>query len=161
MRAWTFTQSPIHDRPFNYQPSAVQGLVSRRNEVKRVFLDAVYKEEGKQCLIHNLLTPRFGTVKGIRPDDLDGTRPRIGSLFRLSERYLRSVHLERDFDDPTSLNNYVTTPTMVAQFRRFFEGLRPGSGHRAWRITGDYGTGKSAFALVLAHLLRESDSVDS
>lgn len=32
-------------RPFNYQPSAVQGLVSRRNEVKRRFLDAVYKEE--------------------------------------------------------------------------------------------------------------------
>ena len=44
---------------------------------------------------------------------------------------------------------------MVAQFRRFLEGLRPGSGHRAWRITGDYGTGKSAFALVLAHLLRD------
>ena len=96
----------------------------------------------------------FRNREGIRPDDLEGTRPRIGSLFRLSERYLRSVHLERDFDDPTSLNNYVTTPTMVAQFRRLLDGLRPGSGHRAWRITGDYGTGKSAFALVLAHLLR-------
>ena len=87
-------------------------------------------------------------------DDPDGIRPSIGSLFRLPERYLRSVHLERDFDDPTSLNDYVITPPMVAQFSRMLEGLRPGSGHRAWRITGDYGTGKSAFALVLAHLLR-------
>ena len=87
-------------------------------------------------------------------DDPDGIRPSIGSLFHLPERYLRSVHLERDFDDPASLNNYVITPPMIAQFSRILEGLRPGSGHRAWRITGDYGTGKSAFALVLAHLLR-------
>ena len=92
--------------------------------------------------------------EGTKIDELDGIRPSIGSLFRLPARYLRSVHLERDFDDPTSLNNYVITPPMIAQFRRMLEGLRPGSGHRAWRITGDYGTGKSAFALVLAHLLR-------
>ena len=95
------------------------------------------------------------TSEGVSADDLDGNRPSIGSLFRLPERYLRSVHLERDFDDPTSLENYVTTPPMVAQFCRMLDGLRPGSGHRAWRITGDYGTGKSAFALVLAHLLRD------
>src|SRR6185295_3425220 len=34
---------------------------------------------------------------------------------------------------------------------RFSEGLRPTSGQRAWRITGDYGSGKSSFALLLAH----------
>ena len=93
--------------------------------------------------------------EGMETDDLDGIRPSIGGLFRLPARYLRSVHLERDFDDPTSLRDYVTTPPMIAQFCRMLEGLRPGSGHRAWRITGDYGTGKSAFALVLAHLLRD------
>lgn len=93
--------------------------------------------------------------EGIGTDDFGSNRLRIDSLFRLPERYLRSVHLERDFSDPTSLSNYVATPTMVAQFCRLLEGLRPGSGRRAWRITGDYGTGKSAFALVLAHLLRD------
>ncbi|OYW48852.1 MAG: hypothetical protein B7Z34_12395 [Novosphingobium sp. 12-62-10] len=31
--------------------------------------------------------------------------------------------------------------------------LRPESGRRAWRITGDYGVGKSSFALVVAHLM--------
>ena len=30
-------------------------------------------------------------------------------------------------------------------------GLKPGSGQRAWRMTGDYGSGKSSFALLLAH----------
>ena len=30
-------------------------------------------------------------------------------------------------------------------------GLKLGSGQRAWRITGDYGSGKSSFALLLAH----------
>jgi hypothetical protein len=87
------------------------------------------------------------------------TKPhRIAELFRIPGRYLRSVHLERDFDDIESLHHYVVTPPMVAVFSRILEGLRPGSGHRAWRITGDYGTGKSSFALVLAHLLRDPEA---
>ena len=93
--------------------------------------------------------PALWTPQGVRIDDLDGYRPSIGSLFRLPERFLRSVHLERDFDDPTSLYNYVTTPTMVAQFNRLLAGLRQGSGHRAWRITGDYGTGSPHLRLSL------------
>jgi hypothetical protein len=83
--------------------------------------------------------------------------PRIGDLFRISQRYLRSVHLERDFDDTASLRHYVATPPIVAVFSRIVEGLRPESSHRAWRITGDYGTGKSLFALILARLLCDPD----
>src|SRR5439155_18580410 len=37
-------------------------------------------------------------------------------------------------------------------------GLRPRSGQRAWRVTGDYGSGKSSFALVLAHSLAGHDN---
>lgn len=81
--------------------------------------------------------------------------PRISDLFNVPGRYLRSVHLERDFDDAAALQHYIVTPSMVAVFSRILEGLRPASGQRAWRITGDYGTGKSSFALVLAHLLRD------
>lgn len=81
--------------------------------------------------------------------------PRIADLHRVPDRYLRSVHLERDFDDKRALAGYIATePTLVAA-RRIVEGLRPGSGRRAWRITGDYGSGKSSFALMLAHLLRD------
>src|SRR5207248_7530839 len=58
------------------------------------------------------------------------------------------------------LRHYVMTPSMSRVFSRVIEGVRPGSGHRAWRITGDYGTGKSSFALVLAHLLREPEAFE-
>ncbi|MCC7368834.1 MAG: hypothetical protein IT306_10450 [Chloroflexi bacterium] len=95
---------------------------------------------------------------GVTPADRTPTAPRIVELLRVPERYLRSVHLERDFDDVASLRHYVVTPPMVAVFARMIEGLRPGSGRRAWRITGDYGTGKSSLALVLAHLLREPEA---
>ena len=80
---------------------------------------------------------------------------RIADLHRVPDRYLRSVHLERDFDDKRALAGYIPTESTLAAVRRIVEGLRPGSGRRAWRITGDYGSGKSSFALMLAHLLRD------
>jgi hypothetical protein len=77
----------------------------------------------------------------------------IASLFRVPTRFLRSVQLERDFHDKAALDHYIVTPPMAEAFRRIVDGLRSGSGRRAWRVTGDYGVGKSSFALVLAHLL--------
>jgi hypothetical protein len=61
--------------------------------------------------------------------------------------------LERDFGDPEALRGYVLTPTARVGLERLARGLAPKSSHRAWRVTGDYGTGKSSFALALAHLL--------
>jgi hypothetical protein len=78
---------------------------------------------------------------------------RISDLFRVRARFLRSTHLERDFDDPDALRGYVLTPTARAGMERLTRGLAPKSTQRAWRITGDYGTGKSSFALALAHVL--------
>ena len=78
----------------------------------------------------------------------------ISQLFQTPKRFLRSVQLERDFHDVAALEQYVVTPPMAEAFRRIADGLRAKSGRRAWRITGDYGVGKSSFALVLAHLLR-------
>ena len=96
------------------------------------------------------------TSAASKTDSPNDAQRDIAELFRVPERYLRSIHLERDFDDTTSLlEHYVITPPTVALFSRILEGLRPGSGHRAWRVTGDYGTGKSSFALILAHLLRD------
>ncbi len=79
----------------------------------------------------------------------------VKDLFRVPKRYLRSVHLEHDFCDPTTLKNYVNTPSIAALFWRLLNSVEPGSTSRAWRITGDFGTGKSSFALVFAHLLKE------
>ena len=71
---------------------------------------------------------------------------------------MRSVQLERDFGDPAALQTYVVTPDMAVHFQRIARGTAARSAARAWRITGDYGVGKSAFALVCAHLLSDPDS---
>ena len=77
----------------------------------------------------------------------------IVDLFQTPDRFQRSVQLERDFLDDAALENYILTPSMAEAFGRVADGLRAASGRRAWRVTGDYGVGKSSFALVLAHLL--------
>ena len=81
--------------------------------------------------------------------------PAISDFFRVPTRFLRSVQLERDFHDVAALEHYVVTPHMAEAFRRIADGLRANSGCRACRITGDYGVGKSSFALVLAHLFQD------
>jgi len=77
----------------------------------------------------------------------------ISALFHIPERFVRSAQLERDFHDQAALDDYIVTPDMAEAFSRVLDGLRPSAGRRAWRVTGDYGVGKSSFALVLAHLL--------
>lgn len=81
------------------------------------------------------------------------TRASIKDLLSISPRFLRSVNLERDFGDSSALDGYVSTAETLRHLQRIGKGLRPESGERAWRITGDFGSGKSSFALVLANLL--------
>ena len=75
----------------------------------------------------------------------------ISDLLDISPRFLRSTQLERDFDDPSTLEGYIVTPEVTEHLQRLSSGLRRNS--RAWRITGDFGCGKSSFAVVLANLL--------
>ena len=75
----------------------------------------------------------------------------ISEIFDVTPRYLRSTNLERDFCDPRALENYVVTPHGRYCTERLAKGLRPNATERAWRLTGNYGTGKSSFALLLAH----------
>lgn len=75
----------------------------------------------------------------------------ISSLFQITPRYLRSTNLERDFQDAKALENYVLTPHAQECLGRMAKGLRSTSTQRAWRLTGNYGSGKSSFALFLAH----------
>ena len=83
---------------------------------------------------------------------------KIHQLLNIQRRFLRSAQLERDFRDPTALQGYVVTKQTRLSFDRIAEGLNNKSGQRAWRITGDYGSGKSSFALLLAHLFSGKDS---
>src|SRR5438552_9786784 len=83
---------------------------------------------------------------------------KIVELFNIQRRFLRSAHLERDFRDPSALDGYVVTRQVNQNLERIVKGLDAKSGQRAWRITGDYGSGKSSFALLLAHLFAGKDS---
>ncbi len=74
----------------------------------------------------------------------------IGTVLHLKERFLRSTDLKRDFGDASALEGYWLTDFGATCLRTVATGVRADSGRRAWRLTGDYGTGKSAFALLLA-----------
>lgn len=78
---------------------------------------------------------------------------KISELHSPSRRFLRSAQLERDFSDPEALEGYVLTAEIETTVGRLMRGLAPTSGQRAWRVTGDYGSGKSSLALLLANLV--------
>ncbi|MCC7643317.1 MULTISPECIES: hypothetical protein [unclassified Janthinobacterium] len=67
---------------------------------------------------------------------------------------MRSVHLERDIEDPRSSLAYILTPVARQALDRITEGLQPDSTQRAWRIAGDYGSGKTDFGLALARIAK-------
>jgi hypothetical protein len=77
---------------------------------------------------------------------------RFDDLLKVRPHHLRSVQIERDFGDPHATIHYVVTPFIRATAERMADGFRSGSTARAWRLTGDYGSGKSSFALALARL---------
>jgi hypothetical protein len=83
---------------------------------------------------------------------------RVADIFNIKARFLRSAQLERDFLDPSALSGYVPTDFIVSCLQRMADGLKPRSGMRAWRMTGDYGSGKSSFGLLLAHWFAGHDS---
>ena len=76
----------------------------------------------------------------------------MASLLRIHPRFLRSVHLERDIEDPSSSLGYILTPVAEQAIERITKGFKRKSTQRAWRLTGDYGSGKTDFGLILARV---------
>ncbi len=74
-----------------------------------------------------------------------------------SQRFLRSVRIDRDVQRADAVAGYVVTPHVRHVLGRIAEALALNSAERAWTITGPYGTGKSAFALFLIRLLSAQD----
>src|SRR5438094_87709 len=87
------------------------------------------------------------------------TEAQLADLLRTKNRFLRSANLERDFRDPNVFSGYVVTDFAQSCLNRLSEGLKPKSGQRAWRLTGDYGSGKSSFALLVAHWFAGHDQI--
>ncbi len=76
----------------------------------------------------------------------------MNPVVTVRRRFLRSVHLERDFYAPGATDGYAPTLVALATLRRIVAGVRTPAA-RAFSLTGAYGSGKSAFALVLAKSL--------
>ena len=69
--------------------------------------------------------------------------------------FQRSINLVRDFYSDQDLDNYIVTSKARELIKRVIETITAGQViGSAWSITGPYGSGKSSFALFLAHLLR-------
>ena len=77
---------------------------------------------------------------------------RIADYLKPNPRFARSINIERDFRDPHALDDYFVTNRIEQLLERVSMAFAKDSTERAWRITGDYGTGKSCFALALAHI---------
>jgi hypothetical protein len=73
-------------------------------------------------------------------------------LVKVVPRFTRAVNVERDACIPAAVDGYIITSTAHAVIARLARALAEPVGHRAWTLTGPYGSGKSAFAVYLANL---------
>ena len=86
----------------------------------------------------------------------------LSDFIQVSNRFLRSVNLEKDYLNGRQNGDYIVTATARQVLGRVSEGLKENSPYRAWTITGPYGVGKSAFAVFLTRLLcSEGDSAQA
>src|SRR5579872_2512804 len=74
-------------------------------------------------------------------------------IFLTHHRFLRSTNIESDWIDPLALEGYTFTPYAAHSLARIAVSLKKSSTLRAWRLTGDYGSGKSSFGLLLSNIL--------
>ena len=82
----------------------------------------------------------------------------LSDLYQVKGRFLRSVHLERDFYTENALDGYFLTATAREMLSRVISTLENKTTSKAWTLTGPYGAGKSAFALFTAKLLGNPDA---
>lgn len=75
--------------------------------------------------------------------------PQVSDLLDVTKTFRKSVQLAHDYNDASSTDGFVVTEFIAECFGRMSQAFQINSTQRAWRITGDYGSGKSAFALYL------------
>jgi hypothetical protein len=83
---------------------------------------------------------------------------KLSDHIEIGRRFLRSVNLEKDFNDDFQNGDYIITTTGRRVLQQLAEGLEDNSAYRAWTITGPYGVGKSAFGVFVTKLLCGGDS---
>lgn len=70
--------------------------------------------------------------------------------------YTRSINLERDIVSSAIVKAYIPTSRSLLTLRSIAKTLNEGDVPRSWALVGPYGSGKSSFAVYLAHLFDKS-----
>ncbi len=78
---------------------------------------------------------------------------KIQDQIKIDNVYTRSINLERDIDSLAIIKAYIPTSRSLLTLRRIGETLTDENMPRSWALIGPYGSGKSSFAVYLAHLL--------
>lgn len=80
----------------------------------------------------------------------------IQDYIEIDTVYTRSINLERDIDSSAIVKAYIPTSRSLLTLRRIVETLNEENMPRSWALVGPYGSGKSSFAVYLAHLFDNS-----
>lgn len=75
----------------------------------------------------------------------------------INAHYTRSINLERDVSSADAVKAYIPTSRAIKTLERIGGTFKTDQAPRAWSLVGPYGSGKSSFAIFLAHLLGELD----
>lgn len=78
---------------------------------------------------------------------------RILQNIELGDSHTRSIALDRDLTDESTVKKYLLTPTAVSALKQIGQSLSGNHAQRAWKIVGPYGSGKSALGVMIAQLL--------
>jgi len=77
----------------------------------------------------------------------------LTSHIHVKTQYTRSVKVERDNSAEGVVAGYIPTSRATHTLERVLASVGSETAPRAWSLTGPYGSGKSSFAIFLAHLL--------
>ena len=80
----------------------------------------------------------------------------IANYVSIVSRFARSVNLDRDCDQESSLSGYIVTSRTLSVVRQVAETAALGKSGGAWSLTGPYGSGKSSLAILLDALFGPS-----
>lgn len=77
----------------------------------------------------------------------------ISELIQVNTHYTRSINMERDINSQAVVEAYIPTSRALRTLDTMADAFLSGEKPRAWSLVGPYGSGKSSFAVFLAHLL--------
>lgn len=82
----------------------------------------------------------------------------LSKIVKINSNYTRSINIERDADSLSIIESYIPTSRAIATLDKIQETFCAKDLPRAWGLIGPYGSGKSSFAIFLAHLLSNQES---